>query len=348
MAIISKEHTVVVNTIEWSMSHTGVLSPIATFDTVCDDDGNSLSRVPLGDYQYARSQHINVGSKIKVNRNKCTSIVSASTDKLTLDVCPFCGEPTVRNGRYIMCDNPYCKEWVVHRVHKFCKYYGIPYLCKLENDEYGVVRKVVDKMYKPSVSALFDFELDDWMSMFPFGEGIIPNEIHFALHHIHSDLESLLNSFDIYKLSKRNIHSLCYGFDGDWDTMHHYMKYHLDLSWALNSVCEKSIHDYFDKFLLDAWRIKKKIKVWLPLAWTKTDIRELYIYSIGDLQMFKNRQDICNYITKKKGIYTNTSRLCDVLVCDFIDDNRQRVDACIRRGVTLITSRELIERCRNV
>ena len=111
-----EEAETVLREIEWSPSRTGLINPVAIFDTV-DLEGTEVSRASLHNISYVRDMQLGIGDKIKVY--KANMIIPQLSVNLTKsgnfvipDICPACGGATeIRNdngSETLNCNNPAC------------------------------------------------------------------------------------------------------------------------------------------------------------------------------------------------------------------------------------------------
>ena len=102
--------------IEWSPSRTGLINPVAIFDTV-DLEGTDVSRASLHNITYVRDMQLGIGDTIKVY--KANMIIPQISENLTKsgrfeipDKCPACGgETRIKNENgteTLNCINPSC------------------------------------------------------------------------------------------------------------------------------------------------------------------------------------------------------------------------------------------------
>lgn len=102
--------------IEWSPSRTGLINPVACFDTV-DLEGTNVSRASVHNISIVRSLGLGIGDKILVY--KANMIIPQIAENLTRsgnieipDTCPVCGSKTVIESTdgtdTLMCPNPEC------------------------------------------------------------------------------------------------------------------------------------------------------------------------------------------------------------------------------------------------
>lgn len=108
--------------IEWSASRTGLLNPVAVFDTV-DLEGTSVSRASVHNISYIREKKLGIGDTISVYKaNMIIPQISENktgSDTVAIpDTCPCCGGKTKvvanvnastgKNVETLYCENPEC------------------------------------------------------------------------------------------------------------------------------------------------------------------------------------------------------------------------------------------------
>lgn len=102
--------------IEWSPSRTGLINPVAIFDTV-ELEGTDVSRASLHNITYVKDMKLGIGDRIKVY--KANMIIPQLSENLTKsdnvvipDICPACGGKTeIKNDNgteTLNCINPQC------------------------------------------------------------------------------------------------------------------------------------------------------------------------------------------------------------------------------------------------
>lgn len=102
--------------IEWSPSRTGLINPVAIFDTV-ELEGTDVSRASLHNITYVKDMQLGIGDRIRVY--KANMIIPQLSENLTKsgnlqvpDTCPACGGSTeIRNDNgteTLNCVNPAC------------------------------------------------------------------------------------------------------------------------------------------------------------------------------------------------------------------------------------------------
>ena len=127
-----EEITTHLRDIEWSMGRTGVLTPVAIFDTI-DIDGTAVSRASLHNVSILKDLKLGIDDEITVY--KANQIIPQVSENLTKSntyeiptICPYCGHDTKQvmdNDSIVLeCTNNSCSErkleQIVHFVSKPC------------------------------------------------------------------------------------------------------------------------------------------------------------------------------------------------------------------------------------
>ena len=113
--------------IEWNTSKTGLINPVAIFETV-DLDGAVTTRATLHNISYIEDLQLGIGDEIVVYR--ANMVIPKVHDNLTRsntwtfpDECPVCGGITKivkeNDSKVLMCDNPNCKGKLLGKLTNF-------------------------------------------------------------------------------------------------------------------------------------------------------------------------------------------------------------------------------------
>ncbi|MDR0958328.1 MAG: NAD-dependent DNA ligase LigA, partial [Clostridiales bacterium] len=113
--------------IEWSVSRTGLINPIAVFEPV-EIEGTTVERASLHNLSIAQSLELGIGDKITVY--KANMIIPQVAENLTKSgigeipgSCPVCGftsEITESNNtKFLYCRNPNCRAKLVESLTHF-------------------------------------------------------------------------------------------------------------------------------------------------------------------------------------------------------------------------------------
>lgn len=169
-------------TIEWTPTRTGEISPVAIFDTV-EIDGCSVSRASLHNLSFIEALELRPGNRIIVSkRNMIIPHVEENLDRGAFDLqsvipakCPCCSEPTrihvngETNGtKTLFCDNPACET---RRLRQFVHFVGEKAM-NIEGLSEGTLEKFIGRGFLHSFMDIYqlDRHRDEIIKMDGYGE----------------------------------------------------------------------------------------------------------------------------------------------------------------------------------
>lgn len=169
-------------TIEWTPTRTGEISPVAIFDTV-EIDGCSVSRASLHNLSFIEALELRPGNRIIVSkRNMIIPHVEENLDRGAFDLqsvipakCPCCGEPTrihingETNGtKTLFCDNPACET---RRLRQFIHFVGEKAM-NIEGLSEGTLEKLIGRGFLHSFMDIYQLDRykDEIIKMDGYGE----------------------------------------------------------------------------------------------------------------------------------------------------------------------------------
>ena len=169
-------------TIEWTPTRTGEISPVAIFDTV-EIDGCSVSRASLHNLSFIEALELRPGNRIIVSkRNMIIPHVEENLDRGAFDLqsvipakCPCCGEPTrihvngETNGtKTLFCDNPACET---RRLRQFVHFVGEKAM-NIEGLSEGTLEKLIGRGFLHSFMDIYKLDRykDEVIKMDGYGE----------------------------------------------------------------------------------------------------------------------------------------------------------------------------------
>ena len=169
-------------TIEWTPTRTGEISPVAIFDTV-EIDGCSVSRASLHNLSFIEALELRPGNRIIVSkRNMIIPHVEENLDRGAFDLqsvipakCPCCGEPTrihingETNGtKTLFCDNPACET---RRLRQFVHFVGEKAM-NIEGLSEGTLEKLIGRGFLHSFMDIYHLDRykDEVIKMDGYGE----------------------------------------------------------------------------------------------------------------------------------------------------------------------------------
>lgn len=178
MAFKWKDETAetILRRIEWSASRTGLINPIAVFDTV-ELEGTSVSRASLHNISYIKSLKLGIGDRINVF--KANMIIPQIADNLTNsdniripDACPVCsGNTRINDDNGVLtlyCINESCPAKHIKRFAHFVSRDAL----NIEGLSEATIERFVQRHFLKSLPDLFHLHEhgEEIMQMEGFGE----------------------------------------------------------------------------------------------------------------------------------------------------------------------------------
>lgn len=169
-------------TIEWTPTRTGEISPVAIFDTV-EIDGCSVSQASLHNLSFIEALELRPGNRIIVSkRNMIIPHVEENLDRGAFDLqsvipakCPCCGEPTrihingeTHGTKTLFCDNPACET---RRLRQFVHFVGEKAM-NIEGLSEGTLEKLIGRGFLHSFMDIYQLDRykDEIIKMDGYGE----------------------------------------------------------------------------------------------------------------------------------------------------------------------------------
>lgn len=183
--------------IEWSVSRTGSVNPVAIITPVCID-GTIVRRASLSNLSIIKSLELGIGDTVKVI--KSGQIIPHITDNVTRsgtyeipDICPSCGNPLRikkdNDSEVLVCDNLDCKQRVVDKLTNFCGKTGM--------DISGLSKKTIEKLYDENMLRRFSdiYSLDRYEDVIVRMNGFGSGKVTKILNGINDSKKQKLSSF---------------------------------------------------------------------------------------------------------------------------------------------------------
>lgn len=332
--------------IEWSPSRTGLINPVAIFDTV-ELEGTNVSRASLHNISIMEDLKIGIGDKIKVF--KANMIIPQVEENLTKSntfktpsKCPVCGSKTIiKNNdgvKTLFCDNPDCAIKNIKGFENFVSrncmnIEGISIATIETFIEMGFIKEYAD-LYK------LDKHKDKIVSLDGFGEKSYNNLIDAVNKSRDTECYRVINSLGILGIGAANAKILSKHFEDDIGKLRKADIDELTEIDEIGPILAKSIKDYFsDKKnikivddLLDEVSIKKIKKK----GNLKLDGMTFVI--TGSLENYENRDELVKVIEDNGGKSSSSvSKNTTYLINNDVNSNSSKNKKAKELGVKIIS-----------
>ena len=332
--------------IEWSPSRTGLINPVAIFDTV-ELEGTNVSRASLHNISIMEELKIGIGDKIKVF--KANMIIPQVEENLTKSYtfktpskCPVCGSKTIiKNNdgvKTLFCDNPDCAIKNIKGFENFVSrncmnIEGISIATIETFIEMGFIKEYAD-LYK------LDKHKDKIVALDGFGEKSYNNLIEAINKSRDIECYRVINSLGILGIGTANAKILSKHFGDDIEKLRNAEVDELTEIDEIGPILAKSIRDYFsDKKnirvvddLLNEVSIKKTKKK------GNLKLEGMTFVITCSLENYENRDELVKVIEDNGGkTASSVSKNTNYLINNDINSNSSKNKKAKELGVKIIS-----------
>ena len=202
--------------IEWTMGRTGILTPVAVFDSV-DIEGSTVERASLHNYS-VMTQLLGkpyIGQQVEVFKANMiipqiySSVKADPSEKrdwiLPPLACPVCGHPVgieesntgIKN---VVCENPNCEGKLINRLDHFCGKKGLD----IKGLSKATLEKLIDWGWINNLSDIFELKQHraEWVTKAGFGVKSVDNILNAIEAAKSPSLDSFISSLGIPFIGK--------------------------------------------------------------------------------------------------------------------------------------------------
>lgn len=339
--------------IEWSPSRTGLINPVAVFESV-ELEGTTVSRASVHNISIMEELELGAGDQIMVY--KANMIIPQISENLTRSgvmdipkVCPVCGKETtirrINDVKSLYCMNPKCQvkhvKGFVHFVTRDAM--NIDGLSEATLEKFvqmGFIREYADLYHLNQHKAAI-------VSMEGFGEKSYENLLAAIEASRKTTLARLIYSLGIANIGLSNAKMICRHFDDDLQAMLGAGREELIAIEGVGEVIADSFVEYFadvrnrqefDNVLkeLVIEKAEKKDASKLPLS------GKIFVIT-GSVEHFANRNELKEFIEAKGGKTTGTvTSKTNYLINNDVASNSSKNKKALELGVEIISEEDFL------
>ena len=332
--------------IEWSPSRTGLINPVAIFDTV-ELEGTNVSRASLHNISIMEELKIGIGDKIKVF--KANMIIPQVEENLTKSntfktpsKCPVCGSKTIiKNNdgvKTLFCDNPDC---AIKNIKGFENFVSRNCM-NIEGISIATIETFIEMGFIKEYADLYKLEKhkDKIVALDGFGEKSYNNLIDAINESRDTECYRVINSLGILGIGTANAKILSKHFGDDIEKLRKADVDELTEIDEIGPILAKSIRDYFsDKKnarvvddLLNEVSIKKTKKK------GNLKLEGMTFVITGSLENYENRDELIKVIEDNGGkTASSVSKNTNYLINNDINSNSTKNKKAKELGVKIIS-----------
>ncbi len=342
----------VLRKIEWSPSRTGLINPVAIFDTV-ELEGTSVSRASVHNLSVMEDLKLGVGDEITVY--KANMIIPQIAENLTKsgnlsipDMCPCCGGKTsqraVREARSLYCDNPLCPA---KQIKKYALFVSRDAL-NIDGISEQTLEKFIDEGFIKNYADIFKLERfhNQIVTLEGFGEKSYANIIESVEKAKDVSLANLIYSQGILNVGLQNAKLICKSFDNDAVKVLNLTREDLLAIDSIGEVIADSYVSFFEnasnremfKELLTIVRLKHE-----TVATGDSKLFGKTVVITGSLNMYTNRKDLQAEIETRGGkVSGSVSNKTFLLVNNDVSSNSSKNKAAKELNIPIVSEEQFV------
>ena len=346
--------------IEWSASRTGLINPVATFDPV-ELEGTTVTRASVHNVSIMRGLKLGVGDRIKVY--KANMIIPQILENLTgsdaekvPEFCPVCGGRTELKDeegvQTLYCTNPDCMakklKLLTHFVSRDAM--NIAGLSEM------TLEKFVGENMIHELSDVFKLKnhREKIVSLEGFGEKSYNNLIESIDKARDTTAVRVLYSLGIANIGLATAKLVCRFFDNDIERITKAKPDELTKIDGVGEVMAGVFADYFnkDENLRTLEHLLLEVHIENAEANANDEgssegnntISGLTFVVTGDVEKFKNRRELSDFIESKGGKVTGSvTGKTDYLINNDLTSNSGKNKKAKELGIKIISENEFLE-----
>ena len=305
----------VLREIEWSPSRTGLINPVAIFDSV-ELEGTTVSRASVHNISIMEELELGIGDEIEVY--KANMIIPQIARNLTKsgvkeipDVCPVCKGPTeirgVSNAKALYCMNPSCQAKQLKSYALFVSRNAL----NIDGLSEATLEKFIARGFIHSYTDLFHLERyqEEIQTMEGFGEKSYQNLMNSIEKARETTLPRLLYGLGIANVGLANAKLICKETGYDTRKLVRLTEEELSAIDGVGGVIAKSYVDYFADETRR--RVYEELLEELHIPEEKSTGEDLIFEGksfviTGSVQRFANRNEVKALIEAKGGKVTGS------------------------------------------
>nr|WP_317856431.1 NAD-dependent DNA ligase LigA [Chakrabartyella piscis] len=339
---------------EWNTSRTGLMNPIAIFDSV-ELEGSTVSRASVHNLSIISELQLGLGDTIKVY--KANMIIPQISENLTksntLEIpkkCFVCdGDTEIRkqnDGEFLYCTNPDCKAKQLQRLSHFVSRDAM----NIEGLSEESLRKFVEVDLVSEYPDIFRLELhgNTIKSMEGFGEKSYQKLVDSIEKAKDVDLANFIYALGIDQVGLRNAKLLCKHFNWNLESIVLATTEDLLAIDGFGEVIARSVVSYFQKeshkeMLLDVQNYLQFKEMEVPAEGIKL-LDGLTFVVTGDLEQFTNRKELSNLIETLGGKVTGSvTKKSNYLINNDVFSASSKNKKANELGIPILSEQDFIE-----
>lgn len=335
--------------IEWSPSRTGLINPVAIFDTV-DLEGTDVSRASLHNISYVKDMELGIGDRIKVY--KANMIIPQISENLTKsggvsipEICPACGGKTeIKNDNgteTLNCVNPKCPAKNIKLFSLFASRNAM----NIDGMSEATIERFIGAGILHRLSDIYTLNShkDVIVSMDGFGEKSYDKLIKAIDASRKADMAGFLYGLGIPGFGVANAKLVVKAYKSDFDAIMEATAEDLVEIDQVGDVMARDFTAYFasEENREEVRRLLKEIEFVIEENTAEQDLDGITFVITGSLETYPNRDALKKEIEDRGGkVAGNVSAKTSYLINNDINSNSSKNKKAKSLGVPIITEED--------
>jgi DNA ligase (NAD+) len=339
--------------IEWNTSRTGLINPIAVFDSV-ELEGTTVSRASLHNVSIVEGLQLGIGDTITVY--KANMIIPQVAENLTKsgnvvipDKCPVCNEETeiivLKDGKALKCTNPNCKAQRISSLAHFVSRDAM----NIEGLSEATIEKFIESGFLDNYTDIFKLDRykEEITAMDGFGEKSYTKLISAINKAETVRLPNFIFALGINHVGLSNAKLLCAYYGNDLSKIMSAKAEELIEIEGFGEVIAQAIERYFS--YADNVELINKALEYLTFEQPEEISDTLKLDSLsfvvtGDVYTYKNRKELQADIERLGGKVTGSvSSKTNYLINNDINSVSSKNKKAKELGIPIITEQQFID-----
>ena len=335
--------------IEWSPSRTGLINPVAIFDTV-DLEGTDVSRASLHNISYVKDMELGIGDRIKVY--KANMIIPQISENLTKsggvsipEICPACGGKTeIKNDNgteTLNCVNPKCPAKNIKLFSLFASRNAM----NIDGMSEATIERFIGAGILHRLSDIYTLNnhKDVIVSMDGFGEKSYDKLIKAIDASRKADMAGFLYGLGIPGFGVANAKLVVKAYKSDFDAIMEAAAEDLVEIDQVGDVMARDFTAYFasEENREEVQRLLKEIEFVIEENTAEQDLDGITFVITGSLETYPNRDALKKEIEDRGGkVAGSVSAKTSYLINNDINSNSSKNKKAKSLGVPIITEED--------
>lgn len=349
----------ILRNIEWNTSRTGLINPVAVFDSV-KLEGTTVNRASVHNVSILEDLKLGIGDTIKVY--KANMIIPQIAENITKSGnyeipanCPVCGGETevrtIRDGKALYCTNPNCSAQRIRSLSHFVSRDAM----NIEGFSEETIKKFVEKGFISDYTDIYNIEkfAEEIKNIDGFGEKSYNNLIKSIENSKKPELPNFIYALGINHVGLSNAKLLCKNINYDINKLFTISQEELVEIDGFGDIIAHSICSYFSdcknkELIYKMLDIISFAEVEVSYESENMNVKEKTFVITGDLNEFKNRKELQLKIEALGGKVTGSvTKKTNYLINNDILSESSKNKKAKELGIPIITEEQFIKEFLN-